>query len=90
MNRRASLLSRLALALFAALGFVAPIDRPEPSCAAQVTARALAPPSAAALGIAGVPVENGSEARLEVEPLAPRPSARPVGRRYLLHRAWLL
>ncbi len=88
MHRRSSsLLSRLALALLAVLGFVAPLavherDRVEQTCSAppvEVVATPRSPRSASrvcATPRAGPMVR--ADAELRVSP------------KYLLHRAWLL
>ena len=86
MRRSSSLLSRLALALLALMGFVAPLSAMEVDRVVQTT------------GAKPAMVVEVAEATIELavanEP--PRASAAPGGevehsaRRYLLHCAWLI
>ncbi len=88
--RRASMLSRLALALLALWGFVAPLaperDRVAQTCGAGAGARKLeAQPAGVQPRITLAAVPRG----VAVPPAA-RPFEVQTSRRYLLHRAWLL
>lgn len=89
VRRSSTLLTRLALALLAVLGFVAPLATPEADRVVQTVG---GKPSAGETHETSTP----RLARVErAESPAPQPvlqpqAAAPVSRRYLLHRAWLL
>ena len=92
MTQRGSstLLTRLALALLAVLGFVAPLSAPEGDRVVQTAGGKPSPVPAARQEVvtAVAPAALASVA-------VPRPALSSVGvvvtaRRYLLHRAWLV
>ena len=85
MRRSSSLLSRLALALLALMGFVAPLSAMEVDRVVQTTG---AKPAMVEVAEATIELAVANE--------PPRASAAPGGevehsaRRYLLHCAWLI
>ena len=87
--RRASRLSRLALALLALWGFVAPLA-PERDRVAQTSGAGAR--NEVAVQRAGVArrVPVAAVAAAPVYPAGPLLAERAPARRYLLHRAWLL
>ncbi len=92
MRRGSStLLTRLALALLAVLGFVAPLSAAEGDRVVQTVGGKPAPLAAeevrpAALARSGL-VAGAAPLHLTVRPGGPRGL---TARRYLLHRAWLV
>ena len=89
MRRSSTLLTRLALALLAVLGFVAPLAVPEGDRVVQIAG---GKPSAVETHEASAP----AVVALEAEGAPPSPAVLVArgpevsARRYLLHRAWLL
>ena len=89
VRRSSTLLTRLALALLAVLGFVAPLATPE---ADRVVQTVTGKPSTVETHEASAPavVEGAPGALPRREPVLFAQAPSPVSRRYLLHRAWLL
>ena len=89
MRRSSTLLTRLALALLAVLGFVAPLAAPEADRVVQTVG---GKPSAVETHEASAPplVQHERAERPALEPVMLARAAAPVSKRYLLHRAWLL
>ena len=90
MRRSSTLLTRLALALLAVLGFVAPLAAPEADRVVQTVGGK--PSVAVETHEASTPplVQDERTARPALEPVLLARAAAPVSKRYLLHRAWLL
>ena len=89
MRRSSTLLTRLALALLAVLGFVAPLASPEADRVVQTVGgkpSAVETHETSTPPLARVEREEGPSQ----EPVWLAQAAAPVSRRYLLHRAWLL
>jgi hypothetical protein len=91
VRRPSTLLTRLALALLAVMGFVAPLSAMEVDRVVQTVG---GKPSAARETREAFAARAPASAPAEVEffPSAPLPEQRSaeVARRYLLHRAWLI
>jgi hypothetical protein len=90
VRRSSTLLTRLALALLAVLGFVAPLATPEADRVVQTVG---GKPSAVETQQQASTPRRAAVVRGQPAPLEPvlhAQSAAPVSRRYLLHRAWLL
>ena len=85
MRRSSTLLTRLALALLAVLGFVAPLSEREADGVVQTTG---GPQSAAQAVESRARLET--DVRVFPQPRLPGPGPEQRSRRYLLHRAWLI
>lgn len=83
------MLTRLALALLAVLGFVAPLSAAEGDSVVQTAGGKPAPGTRREVVVAAAPAEVEGDAPLPVTSL-PRLSVERVARRYLLNRAWLV
>ncbi len=82
-----TLLCRLAIALLAVMGFVAPLAQPEADGVVQTAAGrpvAVVSPRAVSSEVEAEPAAYVQRASLQA------PVVRPAGRRWLLHRALLL
>ena len=89
MRRSSTLLTRLALALLAVLGFVAPLATPEADRVVQtVGGKPSEVVTHEASGAARGRVERTGVSLLR--PVLQAQAQAPRSRRYLLHRAWLL
>ena len=86
MRRSSSLLSRLALALLALMGFVAPLSAMEVDRVVQTTG---ARPAAVEVAEATIELAVASEPPSPASP-APSREVEHSARRYLLHCAWLI
>jgi hypothetical protein len=88
VRRSSTLLTRLALALLAVLGFVAPLAAREADGVVQTAGGKPSEVEPREASRAVDTVEHETLPRLELATWAQAPA--PVSRRYLLHRAWLL